>query len=142
MGPADRRQRAQRLGGCRRLWIADETILPSRRSHFSAPRRRPETDSRYQRGGITKGTYHDFISAKDISPSRIDGRFSDRPVRRIDFELCLQPRGAADVHRRRFPALQFCHPERFGRYRVHAQAAGQLKRWLQDRDGQGSSAAI
>lgn len=46
------------------------------------------------------------------------------------------------MHRRRFPALQFCHPERFRRHRVHAQAAGELERWLQDGDGQGSCAAI
>jgi uncharacterized membrane-anchored protein len=32
--------------------------------------------------------------------------------------------------------------ERFGRDRVHAQAARQPERWLQDRNGQGSCAAI
>jgi hypothetical protein len=46
------------------------------------------------------------------------------------------------VHGRRFPALQLCDPKRFGRDSMHAQAASQLERWLQDCHGQGSCATI
>jgi hypothetical protein len=46
------------------------------------------------------------------------------------------------VHRRRFPALQFCHSERVGRYSLYAQTEGEPEPWLQERDGQGSCAAI
>jgi len=115
-----------------------ETIFRTHEAISRGPRRRPETHPQYHKRGINKGTDHD----QDISKRWTDNCFHRFAVRSADSKLCIQSRGAADVHQRRVSPLQLGNSERRSHHGLHVAAADKPEHRLQDGDGKGSCTAI
>src|SRR6476660_2625966 len=83
-----------------------------------------------------RGTENDRLFHQSYSPGRFGAGVCRLVLRAVvKLKLCLQPRGAADVYRRRVPPLQLGDSEHPADHRLHDEAARQSEQRLPRGDG-------